>query len=227
MKVILFGGTGMVGQAVLAQCLADARVEGVLAVGRSPIPMTHAKLRQVVHPDMSDLSPIADEIRSYDTVFDALGVSSFRMDEAKYTRLTYDLTLGLAKSVHDVCGPKTTFIYVSGASTDSTESGRVMWARVKGRTENALLRMFTNAYMFRPGAIAPVAGVTSKTRWVAATYAVTGPLIRVLAKVAPGIAIDSVTIGRAMINVAAGHIPPGAAVSRILESRDIVAAGGA
>ncbi|MEO7269712.1 MAG: NAD-dependent epimerase/dehydratase family protein [Knoellia sp.] len=227
MKVILFGGTGMVGQAILAQCLADARVEGVLAVGRSPIPMTHAKLRQVVHPDMSDLSPIADEIRSYDAVFDALGVSSFRMDEAAYTRLTYDLTIGLARSVRDLCGPETTFIYVSGASTDSTESGRVMWARVKGRTENALKTMLPHAYMFRPGAIAPVPGVKSKTRWLAAIHVVTAPLIRGLAKVAPGIAIDSATIGRAMINVAAGHIPPGAAVSRILESRDIVAAGGA
>ncbi|EAP99490.1 hypothetical protein JNB_04940 [Janibacter sp. HTCC2649] len=227
MKVILFGGTGMVGQAVLAQCLVDARVEEVLAVGRSPIPVTHAKLRQVLHPDMSDLSPIADEIRSYDTVFDALGVSSFRMSEDEYTRLTYDLTLGLAQSVRDACGPETTFIYVSGASTDSTESGRVMWARVKGRTENALLAMFPNASMFRPGAIAPLPGVKSKTRWVAVTYALTGPLFRGLAKVAPGIATDSVTIGRAMINVADGDVLPAAATSRIFENRDIVAAGGA
>ncbi len=127
MKVILFGGTGMVGQAVLAQCLADARVEGVLAVGRSPIPMTHTKLRQVVHPDMSDLSPIADEIRSYDTVFDALGVSSFRMDEAKYIRLTYDLTMGLAQSVRDVCGPETRFrsLSVSSPIPSGTSIGKI------------------------------------------------------------------------------------------------------
>ena len=140
MKVVLFGATGMVGQGVLRECLLDPEVESVLAVVRNASLPQHDKLREIVHQNISDLAAIEDRLSGYDACFFCLGVSSVGMKEDMYRRVTYDLTVSVAKTLANLT-PTMTFIYVSGAGTDSTERGRLMWARVKGRTENALLQM--------------------------------------------------------------------------------------
>jgi uncharacterized protein YbjT (DUF2867 family) len=146
----------MVGQGVLRECLLDPEITEVVAVGRTPIPQQHPKLRQLTVPDLAKLSFRPEEMAGFDACIFCAGVSSFRMSEEQYTRLTYDLTLSFARALL-AFSPAMTFLYVSGAGTDSTEKGRVMWARVKGRTENALLHLgFKDAYMFRPGFIQPL-----------------------------------------------------------------------
>src|SRR5271156_5815816 len=148
MKVILFGATGMVGQGVLRECLLDPDVKQVLSIVRAPSGQHHAKLCELVHADFFDYSTIEPELTGFDACFFSLGVSSAGMDEAKYTHLTYDLTLAAATTLVRI-NPQMTFIYVSGTGTDSTERGRIMWARVKGKTENDLLKLPSNAtYMF-------------------------------------------------------------------------------
>ncbi len=167
MKVILFGATGMVGQGVLRECLLDPEVETVLAVGRSSTGQQHAKLQEILHKDLEDLSRIENKLSGYDACFFCLGVSSAGLNEQQYRRVTYDLTIAAAKVLVRL-NPAMTFIYVSGAGTDSTERGRMMWARVKGQTENALLQMpFRAAYMFRPAYIQPLHGIKTRTRWYA------------------------------------------------------------
>ena len=163
MKVILFGASGMVGQGVLRECLLDPDIATVLAIGRSPLGQQHEKLREIVRRDLFNYAPIEEQLRGYDACFFCLGVSSVGMTEADYRHLTYDLTIAAAQTLAKL-NPNMTFIYISGASTDSTETGRTMWARVKGQTENALLRLpFKAAYMFRPGFIQPLHGIKSKT----------------------------------------------------------------
>lgn len=225
MKVILFGATGMVGQGVLRECLLDERVEAVLVVGRSSVGQSHPKLSEALTPDLFDLDAIAPQFAGNDTIFDCLGVSSVGMKEPEYTRVTKDLTLAIADAIAEQCGREATFIYVSGASTDSSEAGRVMWARVKGATENALLAAFPKAVMFRPGFIQPLHGVRSKTAWVDRIYRVTAPLAPTLRRRAPGFATTTEEIGRAMLAVAAGDLPPALRGTRIFENRDIVSAG--
>jgi uncharacterized protein YbjT (DUF2867 family) len=162
-KVVLFGATGMVGQGVLRECLLDADVEGVLAIVRNSSLPKHEKLREIVHQDVSDLSAIEDRLSGFDACFFCLGVSAVGMKEEAYRRLTYDLTISVARTLAKL-NPPMTFIYVSGAGTDSTERGSLMWARVKGRTENALLQMpFKAAYLFRPAYIQPLHGIRTKT----------------------------------------------------------------
>jgi nucleoside-diphosphate-sugar epimerase len=150
MKVILFGATGMVGQGALRECLLDPGVEKVLAIVRRATGQRHEKLREIVHRDFLDFSGIEGELAGYDVCLFALGVSSAGMSEPDYVRVTYDVTMAAASAILRR-NPALTFVFVSGASTDGTEKGRVMWARVKGRTENALLRLpFKASYMFRP-----------------------------------------------------------------------------
>jgi len=180
MKVIVFGATGMVGQGVLRACLLDPRVTQVTAVGRAPVGQKHDKLADLVHANLHDYSAMQSRLAGFDACFFCLGVSSAGMDEAAYTRITYDLTLAAAKALL-AANTGMTFIYVSGASTDSSEKGRAMWARVKGRTENALLAMgFKTAYMFRPGAIQPMHGIKSRTTMYRVFYAVMWPLMPLL-----------------------------------------------
>lgn len=163
MNVVIFGATGMVGQAALRACLADFGVKRVLAVGRTPTGRSHPKLREVVRIDLFDYGGAEADLTGYDACFFCLGVMSSGMDEASYTRLTYDLTMAAATVLLRL-NPAMTFVYVSGAGTDSSETGRVMWARVKGRTENALRRLpFKAVYLFRPGIIQPLNGIQSKT----------------------------------------------------------------
>ena len=215
MKVILFGATGMVGQGVLRECLVDAGIERVLVVGRSPTGQQHAKLREVLHQDFTNFSAIESDLTGYDACFFCLGVSAAGMSEADYTRLTYDLTLGWAKVLARI-NPAMTFIYVSGAGT----GGKAMWARVKGRTESALLSLFPHSYMFRLAALRPMHGEVSKTRWTRVSYALFHPLLPVVRAIAPGAVITTEELGRAMIHAAREGAP-----KRVLENRDLRALG--
>jgi uncharacterized protein YbjT (DUF2867 family) len=216
MKVILFGATGMVGQGVLRECLVDPGVESVLVVGRSPTGQQHAKLREIRHDNFMDFSGIESDLTGYDACFFCLGVSSIGMDEARYRHLTYDITLAAATTLSRL-NPGMVFTYVTGRSTDSTEQGPQMWARVKGKTENDLLKLpFKAAYMFRPAGIQPLHGVRSKTAWVNAIYVVTSPLLSYLSRVAPKYMTTSEQLGRAMIKVARDGYP-----KPVLESEDI------
>ncbi|MCX4907202.1 epimerase [Streptomyces sp. NBC_00878] len=216
MKVILFGATGMVGQGVLRECLRDAAVESVLVVGRTPVGVSHPKLSEVVRADLMELGEVEGELSGYDACFFCLGVSSVGMKEDAYRRITYDLTLEVARSLGR-WNPGLTFCYVSGQGTDASGRGRVMWARVKGETENALLALDgVDAYMFRPGLIQPLHGVRSKTRLYQAIYSVTGFLLPVLRKLAPRRITTTEQVGLAMIVVARDG-----AAERVLETDGI------
>jgi uncharacterized protein YbjT (DUF2867 family) len=216
MKVILFGATGMVGQGVLRECLLDPGVDSVLAVGRSPSGQSHPKLRELAHDNFTEFSAIAPQLAGYDACFFCLGVSSVGMDEERYRHLTHDITMAAATTLARL-NPGMVFTYVTGRSTDSTEQGPMMWARIKGKTENDLLKLpFKAAYMFRPAGIQPLHGVKSKTAWVQAIYVVATPLLSYLTRVAPKYMTTSEQLGRAMIKVARDGYP-----KPVLESEDI------
>jgi uncharacterized protein YbjT (DUF2867 family) len=222
MKVILYGATGMVGQGVLRECLLDPRVDAVLSVARRATGQQHPKLKELVRDDLTAYSGVEDQLAGYDACFFCLGVSSAGMKEADYHRVTYDLTLAAANALVKA-SPGMTFIYVSGAGTDSTERGRSMWARVKGKTENALLALpFKASYMFRPGLIRPMHGITSRTPSYRLFYAAFGWVVPAVGAIAPGLVTTSEKLGRAMISVAQRGAP-----KRVLETADIneVAAG--
>ena len=216
MNVILFGATGMVGQGVLRECLLDSEVESVLSIGRNAIEQQHEKLQQIVLKTLTDLSSVESRLSGYDACFFCLGVSSAGMSEDDYRRVTYDLSLSVAATLARL-NPAMTFIYVSGAGTDSSEHGRMMWARIKGKTENALLAMpFKAAYMFRPGYIQPMHGVRTKTKWYGTAYAIMAPLYPLLRRLFPRYVTTTEQLGRAMISVAKTS-----ATKRVLESNDI------
>ena len=210
MKVVLFGGSGMIGQ---------DDVEQVLSIGRTRTGRSAPKLREVVHETFLDFSPLEREVTGFDACFFCLGVSSAGMSEEAYRRITYDFTLAAARTLVKASRGMT-FIYVSGTGTDSTEHGRAMWARVKGATENALGMLgFRAAYAFRPGYIQPMHAVTSKTGWYRAMYAVMTPLYPVLKALAPRYVTTTEAMGLAMINVAKNGWP-----KPVLENADINAA---
>ena len=216
MNVILFGATGMVGRGVLRECLLDAEVTKVLSIGRSSTGQKHEKLRELLHKDFTDFSALERELTGYDACFFCLGVSSAGMNEADYARVTYDFTLAAAR-VLAKANPQMTFIYVSGTGTDSSEKGRSMWARVKGRTENALLALpFKATFMFRPGVIQPMHGVASRTKLYRVIYAISAPLFPVLKTVFPKAITTTERVGRAMLAVARRGFS-----KRLLENADI------
>ena len=216
MEVLIFGASGMVGQGVLRECLLDAGIQLVVTIGRSATPVKHAKLRDLVHADLLQYAEIEDELCGFDACFFCLGASSGGMPESQYERLTYGITMAAAETLARL-NPGMTFIYVSGAGTDSSEHGGVMWARIKGRTENALMRLpFKAAYMFRPAGIQPMHGEVSKTTAYRVAYALTRPLLPLLRRLFPKYIITTEEIGRAMIRVAKSGAP-----TRILESADI------
>jgi len=197
----------MVGAGALIECLDVPRVRSVLAIGRSPTGRSHPKLREALHSDFFEYDTLRADFASCDACFFCLGVSAVGMAEAAYSRLTYDLTLAAARAMV-ASNPNLTFCYVSGVGTDSTERGRTMWARVKGRTENALVALpFKAAYMFRPGFIQPMKGVRSKTGWYQAMYTLTAPFFPVLQRLFPRASTTTANLGRALIEVAVKGYP--------------------
>ncbi|HEY5850301.1 MAG TPA: NAD-dependent epimerase/dehydratase family protein [Lysobacter sp.] len=216
MKVLIFGATGMVGQGVLRECLNASDVSDVLVVGRSPTGLANPRLRELSHQDFLDYTAIESEMQGFDACFFCLGVSSVGMTEAEYARLTYDITLAAATTLARL-NPAMTFVYVTGAGTDSSERGRIMWARVKGRTENALRRLpFKAVYLFRPGIIQPLHGVRSKTGWIQTFYTLSSPVLSLSRRLFPHSVLTTERIGQAMLAVARDG-----AANPVLESRDI------
>jgi uncharacterized protein YbjT (DUF2867 family) len=214
-KAIITGATGMVGEGVLLHCLANADVAEVLIVNRKHYDKQHPKLKELLLPDFMDLTKVTDQLTGYDACFFCAGVTSVGKKEPEYTHLTYDITLNFAETVAKL-NPNLVFTYVSGSSTDSTEQGSVMWARVKGRTENALFKLpYKKAYAFRPGIMKPVDGQQSLKgayRWFMWLY----PVVNFLA---PKSTLTLHEVGQAMINcVIEGYDKP------VLEIEDIRAA---
>jgi hypothetical protein len=215
MKIILFGSTGMIGQGVLSECLKDPGIESVLVINRQTCGFIHPKLKEIIHINLFDLSPVSTELAGLDACLFCLGVSSVGMKEAEYTKITYELTIKVAVTLLNM-NTDLTFCYISGANTDSTEKGNTMWARIKGKTENELLSMpFRSAYMFRPGFIQPMKGVKSKTRLYRVMYLFLKPLY-FLIKNMESMVTSSETLGKAMIIAASTGYE-----KKILESRDI------
>src|ERR1700722_18863053 len=216
MNVLLFGATGMVGQGVLRECLLDPDVQQVRSVGRTPTGIQHPKLRETIHRDLWHYSEIEADLSGFDACLFVLGVSSAGMKAEAYEHITYGITMAAAETLYRL-NPNMKFFYVSGAGTDSTGRGRSMWARVKGKTENALLRLpFSAAYMFRPGLIQPLHGARSKTLAYRVIYTAAKPILTLLRRAFPNHVLTTEEIGLAMLAVARyGY------AKHILEIRDI------
>jgi uncharacterized protein YbjT (DUF2867 family) len=213
LKAIIAGSTGMVGKAVLLECIESPLVGSVLLVNRKSIGMTHPKLREVLHGDFFDLAPIAADLKGYDACFYCIGVTSVGLSEAEYHRYTYDLGVHFAQTVQN---PGMTFCFVSGAGSDSSEQGRIGWARIKGKTENAIIAMpFKAAYAFRPGFIRPLKGVTSRTPLYSIPLLLLRPILGLM-DAFPKYATTSVKLGKALINAAYKGYE-----KKVLESEDI------
>lgn len=216
MNAIVFGGTGMVGQGVLRECLLNPDIVYVLSIVRVPSGQRHPKLRELVHTNFLDFSPIESELSGFDAAFFCLGTTSAGKTEEQYSRATYDITMAAAEPLARL-NPGMTFVFVSGAGTDTTEKGRVMWARVKGKAENALSQLpFKAAYMFRPAVIQPMHGIQSRTALYRIPYLFLRPLIPWLRRRFPQHVTTTEQLGRAMI-AAAKHGAP----KQVLESADI------
>ena len=202
MRVLLFGSTGMVGQGILRECLLDSDIAQVVSVVRAPSNRRDPKLREIVHSDLFDLGPVAGELTDFDAAFWSIGVTSVGMSESEYTRLTYDMTLSVAQFLAPR-NPRMTFVYISGQGADSTEHGRSMWARVRGKTENALLRLpFKAVYVLRPGFIQPLHGITSRTRLYRVLYPVFLPLLPIFKSLAPKYFTTTEQLGRLVVSLA-------------------------
>ena len=214
---IIFGATGMVGEGVLHVALNDPSVGSALAINRRPCGVKHAKLKEIIHADFYDFSPLEEQLTGYSACFFCLGVSSVGMKEEAYRRITYDLTMAAARTLARI-NPDMAFCYVSGKSTDSTEQGRLMWARVKGKTENDLAKLpFKNVYLFRPGFIRPIKGLHNAY----AIYKYVDWLYPTLRRFFPNGVCTLDEIGRAMLRCAGQGYP-----KQILECEDIQVTGG-
>lgn len=212
---IIFGSTGMIGQGVLLECIEDNNVEKILLVSRGTSKINHPKIKEILHRDFTDFSSLTNEFSDYDSCFFCLGISAVGLTESEYYATTYELTVRVAESILKT-GKDFTFCYVSGAGTDRSEKGRIMWARVKGKLENKLLSMpFKNAYMFRPGYIQPMRGIKSKTIWYNLFYMIFKPLYFILRSF-KGIVTDTSSLGKAMIHATEYGYP-----TKIIESKDI------
>ncbi|MBD0257001.1 MAG: epimerase [Cytophagales bacterium] len=215
-RAIITGATGMVGKGVLLECLQNPAVTNVLVLNRRPLGMQHPKLKEVVHANFYDLAAVEADLRGYNACYFCLGTSAFRMKEEDYRRVTYDLTLHVANTLLRL-NPGMTFCYVSGQGTDGTGQGRIMWARVKGQTENALLALpFGGAYMFRPGFIQPLDGIKSSTPLYNTIYKVVNPLFPLLKAAFPSGVTTTRVVGKAMIAAVRNGSP-----KRVLETADI------
>jgi uncharacterized protein YbjT (DUF2867 family) len=202
MNVLITGATGMVGKGVLMECLDHQDVKQVLSISRRPIGLKHPKLKELIHEDFSEFASVAGQLTGYDACFACMGVSSAGLKEEQYKRLTYDFTLSLARELLQI-NPEMTLTYVSGVGTDSTEKGRTMWARIKGKTENDLLNLgFRQAYMFRPGGIIPLRGIQPSSKLYRILIGNLKWLLKLMKKISPGSIVDTTQVGLAMINVA-------------------------
>ena len=220
MKVLIFGATGMVGQGVLRECLKASDVELVQTVGRAPTGQQHPKLRELVHAEMWHYEGVQAELSGFDACFFCIGVTSSGMGEKEYTHLTYDLTLAAARTLARL-NPAMVFIYVSGAGADSKGTSRVMWERVRGKTENALLKLpFRSVFIFRPGMIQPLDGIKSKTAAYRIFYSLTKPLLPLLRAALPKYVLTTRQVGQAMLAAVRGGAP-----RSVLESADISVLG--
>lgn len=215
MRVIVFGATGMVGQGVLDACLSDEKVTDILVIGRTPTGRVHPKLRELPHQDFTDFTAIQEHLAGYHACFYCLGTSAVGMSEAAYRVVSYDFPLAAARAVL-AASPGLAFCYVSGAGTDGTGKNRMMWARVKGETENALLELSPQAVMFRPAFIRPLPGTKAKAKPYDLLSRVVAPLYPVLRRIAPRYVTTSVQLGQAMIQTAHGG-----ASRRVLTTADI------
>ncbi|XOV94812.1 MAG: NAD-dependent epimerase/dehydratase family protein [Bacteroidota bacterium] len=201
MKVLITGATGMVGMGVLLECLDHEKIDQVITVGRSKLDLDHPKLKQIIHKDFSDYQSIANQLNGIDAAYLCMGISSVGLSEEKYNEITHDYTLALAETLIKM-NPHMTCTYVSGQSTDSSEKGRVMWARVKGKTENDLLKLgFKQAFMFRPGAIIPLRGIKSRTKMYQFAYDYLMWLIKFLKWLSPNSIVNTTQLGLSMISV--------------------------
>jgi uncharacterized protein YbjT (DUF2867 family) len=222
MNILIFGATGMIGQSVLREALLAPDVDIVQTVGRTIVGQEHPKLREIAHPDLFHYETVEPRLAGFDACFFCLGVASAGMKERDYTRITFDLTMAAAATLVRL-NPSMTFVFVSGAGADASEHGRLMWARVKGRAENALQRLgFRAVYIFRPGIIQPLHGITSRTRAYRVFYAIAAPLLPLVRRLFPGVVITTEQIGQAMLTVARNGWP-----RRVLENRDIADAAAA
>jgi uncharacterized protein YbjT (DUF2867 family) len=207
MRVIVVGASGMVGQGVLRECLLDPGVERVLAVGRRPLGKSDPKLVDRVVPDLTDLGPIEDDLAGYDACFFCLGVTSVGMTEEAYRKVTYDITAAFAKTLARL-NPGLTFVFVSGRGSDETEKGPTMWARVKGAAENVVRGAgFKATFMFRPGLIQPLHGITSRTRGYRLAYALLWPIVSLMKLLSPRSVTTTENVGRAMLEAARRGAP--------------------
>lgn len=211
-KAIITGVTGMVGEGVLHECLLDPNVESVLIINRKPSGYSHPKLKEIIHADFFNITPIKEQLAGYNACYFCLGVSSVGMKEEEFTRMTHTLTMHFAETLVQV-SPDLTFCYVSGSGTDSSEKGRTMWARVKGKTENDLMKLgFKSVFAFRPGAMRPTKGLKNTL----SAYKYLGWLYPILR--ACGWASTLAELGRAMINVTQKGYPKAQ-----IEVKDIIA----
>ncbi len=199
-KVIITGATGMVGKGILLECLDHSEISNVLSIGRNKIGIVHPKLKELVHSDFSDFSSVKDQLTGYDACFYSLGISAAGLTEESYRTISHNYTLNLANNLFEN-NPDMTFNYVSGEGTDSSEKGRMMWARIKGKTENDLLNLgFKQAFMFRPGAIIPLRGIKSRTKSYQFMYDYFMWLVKLIKAIAPNSVVNTTQIGLAMIN---------------------------
>jgi uncharacterized protein YbjT (DUF2867 family) len=202
MRVVLFGATGMIGSGVLTECLESEVVSEAVSVTRRTSGVSHRKLREVVHGDFGNFAPLRASFTNADACFFCLGISSIGLSEAEYAAVTVDVVLAAAREMVAV-SPQMTFCFVSGTGADSSERGPVMWARVKGRAENALLGIpFRRAFVLRPGVVQPLKGARSRTKLYRVLYTVLAPLTAVLRLLFPGYVTTTVNIGRAMLVLA-------------------------
>ena len=201
MKVIITGATGMIGKGVLLECLDHPGITEVLSISRKLLEMQHSKLKELIHADFSEFESVKEKLTGYDAVYCCMGVSAAELKEAEYKRFTYDFTMSLAETLYSL-KPSMTLIYVSGQGTDSSEKGRAIWARVKGKLENDLLKLgFKQAFMFRPGGIIPKRGVQPSSKLYRVLINNLGWLLRLIKMLAPNAIVDSTEIGLSMINI--------------------------
>lgn len=217
MRVIITGATGMVGKGVLLECLDHKDITSVLSISRKSLGFTHPKLKELLHLDFSEFNSVNHELINYDACYACMGVTSAGVSELDYTRLTYDYTLALAKTLYAI-NPQITFTYVSGAGTDSTEKGKTMWAKVKGKTENDIIKLgFKQAFMFRPGAIIPQRGIQPSGKLYRQMMFLLKWLLYIYKLISPQSVVNTTEIGRAMI-----YITQKGYHKNIIEPKDIL-----